>query len=105
MKNESLSPNPIDHHLWDDFYEYVSTNLGDIPVLDNGKFISRKIHGYWILWVYCKAFPEQEGTMTRDAFNKFVVSTLGEPPEEQRDLITKGRVQRYHQMWRYFGGQ
>lgn len=101
--NAARTTNPKDHPEWPAFYKYVTTNLGDIPVLDEGNFISRKIHGYWILWLYCKDVNQFVGKSFA-VFTILVERLLGEPPETHRDPISQARIDRYHQMWRYFGG-
>ena len=32
------------------FADFVKTNLGDIAVMDNGRYISPKINNYWHIW-------------------------------------------------------
>jgi hypothetical protein len=41
----------------DHFEEFVKKNLGDIPVMDGGKYILSKINKYWLTWqaaIECK---------------------------------------------------
>lgn len=45
--------NDIETENFNEFKQFVESNLGDIVVLDNGKFISEKIFNYWKIW--CKA--------------------------------------------------
>jgi hypothetical protein len=33
-----------------DFEAFVYQNLGDVAVMDNGRYISSKINNYWRLW-------------------------------------------------------
>lgn len=35
---------------YEEFVEFVKGELGDIPVLDQGAFISPKIQYYWAVW-------------------------------------------------------
>ncbi len=51
-----MSPDKYDD--WEDFVKFVTTELGDIPVLDNGRFISQKIGNYWKCWRFAKALPK-----------------------------------------------
>ena len=32
------------------FAAFVKKNLGDVAVMDNGRYISPKINNYWLLW-------------------------------------------------------
>jgi hypothetical protein len=32
------------------FAAFVKNNLGDVAVMDNGRYISPKINNYWLLW-------------------------------------------------------
>jgi len=32
------------------FAAFVKKNLGDVAVMDNGRYISPKINNYWIIW-------------------------------------------------------
>jgi hypothetical protein len=45
------------------FCEFVGCELGDIPVLDRGAFVSRKIRYYWLAW----RKYEQSRTAQQDA--------------------------------------
>ena len=41
---------PIDQADREAFEQFVRDELGDVPVMDNGKYISQKINNYWRAW-------------------------------------------------------
>lgn len=45
---------PDQYPDYKEFCEFVNRELGDVPVLDNGRFIMTKVHGYWKTWRYCR---------------------------------------------------
>lgn len=32
------------------FEAFVRKELGDVPVMDGGRYVSRKIQNYWLIW-------------------------------------------------------
>lgn len=38
------------------FESFVKTELGDVPVMDQGKYISPKIQKYWLVWQAAQLF-------------------------------------------------
>jgi len=67
--------------------------MGDVPVLDEGRFISKKIHAYWLTW--------NAGKVTGWAipFGSFVEAVLQFPPKEYRDAITRSLADRCEFIW------
>lgn len=43
-----------------DFEAFVRTNLGDVPVMDGGRYISPKINSYWLLWTASRKLALEE---------------------------------------------
>lgn len=42
------------------FEEVVKRDLGDVPVMDNGRYISPKINNYWLLWTASRSSAMEE---------------------------------------------
>jgi hypothetical protein len=97
----------LDHAEWPAFCDHVRTNMGDVVVLDGEyDFISQKIRGYWQIWLFCKFCNDMEVPLTGMLFYRLITGSLAEPEwEEDRDVVSKGRIQRYLQLWKFLGGK
>jgi hypothetical protein len=102
---ERLFERVTDTPTWPDFYQYVTTNLGDVPVVDGSRIISRKIQGYWIIWRYMQIAKAWKTSPDADKFWEIAADLLGEEMENlPRPLVDHYRILRFLRVWKMLGG-
>jgi hypothetical protein len=88
---------------WPTFYRFVTTNLGDVPVLDDGQFISKKIQGYWVVWCITHYLIRCKTELTYRYFyllEEYYLPKIEYPPT----FIEHIRLQRFLNLWKLLGG-
>jgi hypothetical protein len=70
------------------FAAFVKKNLGDIAVMDNGRYISPKINNYWLLWEesrqqYSESPVNQKPSVTEEQFERAQKAAMGTPSPVQ----------------------
>lgn len=67
------------------FEAFVSSELGDVAVADEGRYISPKIQNYWLAWQAATARAMAEAVRAPDA-----VAALADAFERSADWLDKG---------------
>lgn len=89
---------------WKEFYRFVTTNLGDVPVLDDGEFISLKIQGYWNLWCFM-LFLNHHKTKPGPGYLLFALDFYLPESNFPPTRVEFERTKKFVNLWRLLGGE
>lgn len=78
-----------------DFEAFVIKNLGDVPVMDDGRYISPKIHNYWLTWQAAQASQAAEIEALKTDIDTYVRAASERATEIEHLKDVLGFVERW----------